>query len=105
MSTPERVALIIGMDEFQSPDLVRLDSCRKDAQDMFERLSNLSYAIYGNSPMIGSNLDKKYGWTQFRESVVKFFDSTLPEQTVLFYYSGHGIALENDIFEYSTDRA
>jgi hypothetical protein len=98
MSTQDKVTLIIGMDEYQDKDLVRLDSCKKDAQDMSEMLSKLGYTIYGDSPLIGSKLDKEFGYTQVRKSIVKFFSSAMPNQTLLFYYSGHGIVWSDDVF-------
>lgn len=98
MPDANKIALIVGMDEFQNPNLSPLSPCKKDAQDMSEILSKLDYTIYGNSPLIGSNLDKEYGFTKVRDSIVDFFDSAIPSQTLLFYYSGHGIEWANEIF-------
>jgi hypothetical protein len=98
MSASDKMALIIGMDRFQNPILAPLDSCKIDAQGMFETLSKLGYAIFGNSPLIGSNLDKEYGSSQIRKSIVTFFGSATADQTLLFYFSGHGIAWADDVF-------
>jgi hypothetical protein len=61
MGDPNKVALIIGVDAYNSKELDPLPSCKKDAEDIFNLLSEKGYTIYENEPLIGSKLDKQYG--------------------------------------------
>ena len=52
----DKLALIIGIDVYRSKGLEDLPSCKKDAMDMHELLSNLGYVIFGDQPILGSEL-------------------------------------------------
>jgi uncharacterized caspase-like protein len=85
--TPEgqKRALIVGISRYDK--LTALDFCEKDGNMMYEVLSKLGYAI--PDKLTGSRVD----YVQFRDSIYDFFGNPNihPEDTILFYYSGHGI--------------
>jgi len=100
-SDPNKLALIIGIDAYYNSDgLAPLPSCKKDANDLAELLSKaeFGYTIFKGRPLIGSQLNKYYGWVQFRQAIFDFFGEAKPGQKLLFYFSGHGIAEDNDVY-------
>jgi hypothetical protein len=70
-----------------------LSSCKKDAIDLSNLLSSekLDYKIFGNGLVIGSDLDRSYVYTEINKFINYFFLDAEPGQTILFYFSGHGI--------------
>src|SRR5687767_1956614 len=100
MSYPEKIALIIGVDCYYVKSssgkiLDQLPSSKKDAEDLSQILSSppIGYQIVNEKPIIGSNLDKKYGYTEIQNAIRDFFYYSRPEQLLLFYFSGHGITM------------
>lgn len=98
MTFNEKIALIIGIDVYyhqtsdNSPSLLPLRSCKKDALDMYDLLCKLGYTVFEKKPIIGSELeDTKFGWTEIRRAITDFFSYSKPNQILLFYFSGHGI--------------
>ncbi len=99
MSDPSRVALIIGIDSYNDESLEDLPACRQDAEDLCQLLSqNLNYKIFEDGPIIGSKLNKENGWIKIREAIGNFFLDAKPRQTLLFYFSGHGIPRDGDVY-------
>ena len=100
MPNPNKMALIMGMDVYDSNELEQLPACRKDAQDLYKLFitDKFDYTIFKNEPIIGSKLDKEYGWAQVRADISNFFSSAKPSQTLVFYFSGHGIPDGNDVY-------
>lgn len=94
-----KLALIIGIDSYRN-NLEPLLSCRKDARDIAELLSRpeFNYTIFRDKPLIGSELDDKYGWADVHEAIFQFFGEAKPGQRLLFYFSGHGIPGDNDVY-------
>jgi tetratricopeptide (TPR) repeat protein len=94
-----KIMLIIGIDTYQNEDLEPLPSCKKDAIDLSELLLEKGFENYEGSPFIGSKLIREeYGWARIHEAVINFFQEAKPSQTLLFYFSGHGIPGRNDVF-------
>jgi tetratricopeptide (TPR) repeat protein len=99
-----KVALIIGIDVYyhegldRKPSLSQLPSCRKDAMDMHDLLSQLNYTIFGDVPLIGSNLDKESGFLRVHRAIRDFFDNGEAGQTLLLYYSGHGLPRREEVY-------
>jgi uncharacterized caspase-like protein len=54
------------------------------------------YKIYENNPIIGSNLEMTDKFSRIQKSIIQFFYTASIGQTLLFYFSGHGIPREND---------
>ena len=93
-----KLALVIGIDVYRSAGLDNLSSYRKDAEDVCKLLQKLGYTIFQNEPIIGSRLNKENSWVDIHRAIVSFFKSTKPGQTLLFYFSGHGIPREDEIY-------
>jgi tetratricopeptide (TPR) repeat protein len=93
-----KLALVIGVDVYRSEGLEDLSSCRKDAEDVCRILQGLGYTIFQNGPIIGSRLNKENSWVDIHRAIVNFFKSARPGQTLLFYFSGHGIPREDEIY-------
>lgn len=93
-----KIALIIGIDEYsRAEELPSLPSCKKDAEDMAQLLRKIGFTIFGDKPIIGSDLDKD-GWTTIHRAIRDFFNRAKPSHTLLFYFSGHGITREDEIY-------
>lgn len=93
-----KIALVIGVDVYRSEGLEDLPSCRKDAEELCRILQELGYMIFQNEPIIGSRLNKENSWVDIHRAIVNFFKSAKPGQTLLFYFSGHGIPREDEIY-------
>jgi hypothetical protein len=84
----EKKALIIGVSEYNDNDIQPLEFCRNDGEKMHETLKSIAYQIPDNCKLLGHvEFDK------MREAIYDFFDNanTRADDTLLFYYSGHGI--------------
>jgi tetratricopeptide (TPR) repeat protein/plastocyanin/sugar lactone lactonase YvrE len=75
-----------------------LPSCKKDAEDLCELLRGLGYTIFQDGPIIASRLSKEYSWVDIKRAIANFFSSAEPGQTLLFYFSGHGIQKRDEIY-------
>jgi uncharacterized protein YjbI with pentapeptide repeats len=91
------LALVIGIAGYDSPYLPPLASCKKDAEDMMAMLSKLGYNIAENVPVDGIVL-RDYGWANIRETIGNFFLDAKSNQTLVFYFSGHGIAQGEEVY-------
>jgi Caspase domain len=67
-----------------------LDFCRKDGEKMYEVLKALDYEIADSHKLIGH-----VKFDIMRDVIHDFFDNrqTAANDTLLFYYSGHGIPI------------
>ena len=79
-------ALVIGISDYD--DLEPLKFCKNDGVAMLDILSSLGYQINNSSNLIGY-----VTWQNMRDGIINFFtDSRVkPTDTLLFYYSGHGV--------------
>jgi len=94
-----KLSLIIGIDVYADKELVSLPSCKKDAIDLNELLLSKGFDNFGNSPIIGSDIiDKEYSGAIIRDIIFKFFKEAKSSQTLLFYFSGHGVHGGNDVY-------
>jgi Caspase domain len=78
-------ALVVGISEYTN-DLQTLGFCKKDGEEMYKLLKNLGYEI--TSALIGD-----VNWITMRTALLQFFTNRniKPNDTLLFYFSGHGI--------------
>jgi len=94
--------LIIGIDVYKDCKLDPLPSCKKDAKDIstfFKKTGFANYKYKLTSPIIGSNIiDEEYSWADLALTIKRFFNQARPSQTLLFYYSGHGVNAQEDVY-------
>ena len=95
-----RKALVISVSDYTT-SLQGLDFCKNDGKDTYELLKSLDYQITDNHKLIGH-----VGYESMREAIIDFFTDvdTKAEDTLLFYYSGHGIPdVDGDIYLASSE--
>jgi uncharacterized protein YjbI with pentapeptide repeats len=84
----KRKALIIGISKYDHNNKFRnLEFCENDANEVYNILRDQEYDIPANAMLVGRG-----EWSKMRDEIIKFFmDRTLkPEDTLFFYFSGHG---------------
>ena len=84
----KRKALIIGISEYDHENkFPALEFCRNDANGVYNVLKEQGYDIPANAMLVG-----REEWSNMRNEIIKFFiHKTLkPEDTLFFYFSGHG---------------
>ncbi len=99
MQGAHKKALVIGISNYSH--LQTLDICKNDGIDMYEVLSSLDYEISDENNLIGEAKGEK-----IKDAIDDFFSdsNSKPDDTLLFYYSGHGIPdVYGDIYLASSD--
>ncbi len=84
----KRKALIIGISKYDHNNKFRdLDFCKNDAKEVYNILNAQGYDIPANAMLV-----EREERSKMRDEIIKFFtDRTLkPEDTLFFYFSGHG---------------
>ncbi len=99
-----KAALIIGVDAYSHKrsdgmqSLISLPSCKRDALDLYEVLKDYGYIIYGGAPLLGSGLPEGEGYKKIQETAKNFFQDAEAGQTLVFYFSGHGITNRGQVY-------
>lgn len=91
-TSKNKKALVIGISDYTHLQTLRF--CKNDGEEMFNILNSLGYEI-------ADNLIGYVKWDVMRDAIFDFFvDSEIkPSDTLIFYYSGHGIPDSNgDIY-------
>src|SRR5689334_12039954 len=80
-------ALIIGISDYDH-GLPHLEFCKKDGQDLYDLLKLQGYWIPDEYILIG-----RVNYDKIRDTILSFFvDKDIkPTDTIVFYFSGHGI--------------
>ncbi len=93
-------ALIIGISHYDDKNLEDLDFCEKDGQAMFELLTSLGYEIKNENKLVG-----KVPGLMLRDKIIDFFHdtNTRARDTLVLYFSGHGVPDRDDLFFASSD--
>lgn len=84
--TGRRKALVIAISEYDDKQIPSLEFCRNDGEAMYSTLVMLGYEVTRNH--IGALRGE-----EFRDAITDFFqnEKTKPADTLLFYFSGHGL--------------
>jgi hypothetical protein len=84
----EKKALIIGISEYDDNEIQSLGFCRNDGEKIYEILKSISYKIPENYKLVG-----RVQFETMRDTIYDFFDNanTKADDTLIFYYSGHGV--------------
>ena len=79
-------ALVIGVSEYEK--LEQLSFCKNDGDSIYEVLYSVGYHIPNKKKLVGN-----VNWERMRKAIIDFFDdsSISPDDTLIFYYSGHGV--------------
>jgi len=82
----DKKALIISVSDYDN--LENLEFCRNDGNEMYQTLQDLGYEILDNRKIIGKAND-----ASLKRAIIDFFrdESVETTDTLLFYFSGHGI--------------
>ena len=96
-----KVALVIGVDTYHNKGLdgkplTQLPSCKNDAIDLYNLLTSKGFDYKIDNPIIGSDLDPFNNFRSIQKAIVNFFKTADVGNTLLFYFSGHGIPRQDD---------
>ncbi|MDQ3884181.1 MAG: pentapeptide repeat-containing protein [Thermoproteota archaeon] len=89
----KRKALIVSISKYDHNNkFSSLDFCENDANEVYNILKGQGYEIATNLLLVG-----RVEWSKMKDEIIKFFtDRTLkPEDTLFFYFSGHGYLEKN----------
>jgi len=83
----QKRALIISISKYDKLD--PLDFCEKDGNKMYDVLFKLGYTIQDQYKLIGGRIE----YLELHDAIINFFQdgSIDSKDTVLFYFSGHGV--------------
>jgi hypothetical protein len=87
----KKKALIVAVSDYTN--LQRLDFCKNDGNEIYSILNSLGYEISEDNKLIGEVKADK-----IKDKIYDFFydDTNKPDDTLVFYYSGHGIPDTSD---------
>jgi hypothetical protein len=89
-------ALLVGVSEYDDPELSGLHGPHNDI-DAFEGVLQAAQMPYGSEWVVTKCLDT--GHDAFRKALTSFFGPHAdPEDTLLFYYSGHGLIRDGEAY-------
>jgi hypothetical protein len=83
-------ALVVGIKDYNYWS--RLQNSRNDAQDMAQTLSNLGF----ETTLIVRDTQGEVDSQRFNHAIQQFATSLQANDSVVFFYSGHGAAIPND---------
>ncbi len=89
---PQRIALVIGNDQYQS--VPRLSNAVADARAMAVNLEKLGYQV-----LLAVNSDREL----MLKAVFTFTERLHKDDEAVFFYAGHGVQLQNENYLLPTD--
>ena len=98
--TSRKFAMVVAVSDYDSEHLRQLEFCKNDGAEMNKVLKNIGYEIKPNNLMVG-----KVDGHSLNDGIIEFFEDNEIKalDTVLFYFSGHGIPDTDDTFLSSTN--
>jgi hypothetical protein len=80
-------ALVISISDYDN--LENLDFCKSDGEDIYNLLKSIGYKIPEEYMLIGVRVE----YSRLHDTIIEFFTDreVSNKDTLLFYYSGHGI--------------
>jgi hypothetical protein len=89
-----RKALVVGISEYSN--LQNLDFCQNDGRRMHEVLESQKYNI--------AEISGEVSWLELRDTIYDFFvGGNSSDDTLLFYFSGHGVLDFDEVYLASSD--
>ena len=101
MSEGVKKALIVGVSEYEDSNMQKLDFCKNDGEKMYEILNSVGYKVLNNASMTGH-----VKFENMRNAIYDFFNdpNNKFDDTLVFYYSGHGIPdSDGDVYLSTSD--
>jgi hypothetical protein len=94
-SEPRKKALVIAVSEYdKNSSLKTLPFCKKDGDEMLALLKDLGYQIKNTDGLVG-RVDGRL----MQDCIYEFFkDDIKSDDTLLLYFSGHGVPGDDDFF-------
>jgi Caspase domain len=84
---PRKKAIIIGISQYSDKNIEPANVCERNGQEMYNTLISIGYEILYNHKLLGA---VKY--ETMRDTISNFFINDVhPNDTLIFYYSGHGM--------------
>lgn len=96
-----KIALLIGVDTYHikgldGKTLTQLPSCKNDATGLSNLLKSKGFDYKIDNLIIGSDLDPGDSFRSIQKAIINFFKTSDVGNTLLFYFSGHGIPRQDD---------
>lgn len=92
ITTPRRVALVVGNTQYNDASLLGLKNPRNDATDIATELKRQGFELIGGRAQLDLTRDQML-------SRILDFGNKLGKETVgLFYYAGHGVSVDRENF-------
>lgn len=83
----DRLAIIVGINEYLDQNIPKLPGARNDAKEIYQRLKDTNVGSFKiQSYLVGQDATCK----EIRKAINDAFWKTDPYDLVLFYFSGHG---------------
>lgn len=97
---PRKIAMVVAVSDYDNEQLRHLEFCKNDGAEMHKVLKDIGYEIKPNNLMVG-----KVDGVQLNDAIIEFFEDNEIKalDTVLFYFSGHGVPDTDDTFLSSTN--
>ncbi len=96
----KKKAMVVAVSKYDNEQVQDLPFCENDGESMHSTLKSLGYEIAEKNVLIG-----KINGIQMKDAIYDFFnDRTIrSKDTVLFYYSGHGMPDIDTVYLSSSD--
>ena len=93
--------MVIGVDTYHNKGrdgktLTQLPFCKNNAIDLYNLLTSEGFDYKIDNPIIGSDLDPLNSFSSIQKAIINFFKTADVGDTLLFYFSGHGIPRQDD---------
>lgn len=100
MAGPTRFAILMGTNEYASPDVANLPFCHADVDLLRQTLEE--YTDFEPQNIISRKLTPSDGVTpdEILQELQDHISSAKPGDTILFYYAGHGECVGEDAYLY-----
>jgi len=90
---PNLYVVSVGIDQYASDKLQKLDNAVNDAKGIIETLSNNTKGLFANIKPIAL-LDEQAGLAKIKQALLQVGKEAKPNDLVVLFLAGHGISLD-----------